>query len=203
MLQAETCLNEMNVNLKHFTNAAMTNRKLIISSTGSVFPDHYLIRFEPATFSPLWVNISSGKIILEYGILTKTWVDIFDYQTINLNSCKKENIRFDFASGTVAQGIIPGTLRMNKGFRQLKPDELSTFSYQSSGSNTPIFVAEIQVNACLSDEACCLDGTCAKEFFKRTIDSRAQGIFTTKCKFYSQADPFKCETREDEQPTID
>jgi len=53
MLQAETCLNEMNVNLKHFTNAAMTNRKLIISSTGSVFPDHYLIRFEPATFSPL------------------------------------------------------------------------------------------------------------------------------------------------------
>jgi hypothetical protein len=82
---------------------------------------------------------------------------------------------------------------MNSGFRQLKPDELLSFSFLS-GNVERMFVAEIPVNVCL-------DETCSKEFFKWVIDTRSQGIFTKKCFFYSENNPLKCETREGDNIT--
>jgi hypothetical protein len=80
---------------------------------------------------------------------------------------------------------------MNSGFRQLKPDELFTFSFLSGANQTRNFTGEFQVNVCL-------DETCSKEFFKWVIDTRSQGIFTKKCLFYYEDKEkiHECKTRE-------
>jgi type II secretory pathway pseudopilin PulG len=69
MLNAESCLNEMNANIKNFTNAAMTSKQL-----KATFPDYYLIEFQPST------PTSSGTITLSYQ--TGNTPEI--YQTIDL-----------------------------------------------------------------------------------------------------------------------
>jgi Tfp pilus assembly protein PilE len=48
MLNAESCLNEMNASIKTFTNAAMTSKQLR-SGNIATFPDYYSITFQPAT----------------------------------------------------------------------------------------------------------------------------------------------------------
>jgi hypothetical protein len=101
-----------------------------------------------------------------------------------LKECKKEKIEFTFASGSVTNTV---TVRMNSGFRQLKPNELFTFSLFSGTQRA--FTGEIAVDVYLDD-------TYTKEFFKWIVDTRSQGIFTRKCLFYSETDPQKCETRE-------
>ena len=55
ILYAETCLNNMDANIKNFVNAAMTSKKLTINNT-TLFPDYYFIKFRPA----------SGSITFEY-----------------------------------------------------------------------------------------------------------------------------------------
>ena len=179
MLYAETCINEIDARIKNFANAAMTSKKLRINEALSIFPDYYFINFRPAT-QTITFEYEGKSQLGTY----ETWV----YQTIKLNECRKEKIELDFATGTDI-----GILKMNSGFRQIKPDELFTFSFMSGGvSGERFFVAEIPINVCL-------DLHCSKEFFKRIIDTRAQAIFTRKCHFYSTEDTFKCETREDEQ----
>jgi hypothetical protein len=81
---------------------------------------------------------------------------------------------------------------MNKGFRQIKPNEVSTFSLNN---NKAMFTWEVIVNVCLADDGC-LSSSPSREFFKRIGDSRSQGIYLKKCLFYTETDRNKCEKRE-------
>ena len=47
MLQAESCMNEINATIKNFTNAAMTSKQLKFNNTDGIFPDYYIIEFDP------------------------------------------------------------------------------------------------------------------------------------------------------------
>jgi hypothetical protein len=166
----------MNGTIKNFTNAAMTSKQLRISSTTSVFPDYYIIEFQPTTKTIAFKYEGTDK---ENNPTSGT------YQEIKLEGgCKKENINFAFATGATVS-----ILRMNTGFRQIKPNELFTFSLTSGATAEREFHEEIPINVCL-------DETCSKEFFKWVIDTRSQGIFTSKCLFYSEEDSLKCKTRE-------
>jgi prepilin-type N-terminal cleavage/methylation domain-containing protein len=114
MYKAETCLNEINGKVKNFTNAALTSKQLRIG-TDKRFPDYYLIKF----------NTGAGNIefIIEQLDDTKK-----TYETLSLaTGCTKERISFKFNSLTTLSLI-----KMNKGFRQIKPNEVSTFSLNNN-----------------------------------------------------------------------
>ena len=77
---------------------------------------------------------------------------------------------------------------INRGFRQVRPAELSTFTLNGEEH---IFTGIVQFNICL-DENC----TAEKEFEQRRIDTRSQAIFTKRCVFYKVENSDLCETRE-------
>jgi prepilin-type N-terminal cleavage/methylation domain-containing protein len=169
LYQAETCLNEINGKLKNFTNAAMTSKKLQTPPT-EVFPEYYIIEFT-----------GTHTILLKYETSTTSGT----YQKILLSGgCREGETNFVFS------GTLPfSQIRMNKGFRQIKSNELFTFSLVG-GATPSLFTGEVQGNFCL-------DETCAREFVKRKIDTRAQGIFTERCLFYHD-DRNTCSQREGE-----
>ncbi|MDR2190941.1 MAG: hypothetical protein LBP53_07405 [Candidatus Peribacteria bacterium] len=80
---------------------------------------------------------------------------------------------------------------MNRGFRQIQPSELFTFSLD----NNTKFIGEIVMNVCLGDDGCS-PSYASKAFVKRKVDSRSQGIYLKKCLFYTETDANKCEQRE-------
>jgi hypothetical protein len=84
---------------------------------------------------------------------------------------------------------------MNKGFRQIQPNELSTFFINSgnSASNQTI-TGEVVINVCLSDDGC--TNSPLREFSKWFVDQRSQGIYLKKCLFYQETNRNICETRE-------
>jgi prepilin-type N-terminal cleavage/methylation domain-containing protein len=175
MYKAETCLNEINGKVKNFTNSALTSKQLRIG-TEQRFPDYYLINFQTG----------AGNIVFKY--ITGTAETI--YETLSLSTgCTKERISFEFNSSTNISLV-----KMNKGFRQIKPNEVSTFLLNDSFTDTNhvTFTGEVTINVCLPDTGC----SPSREFFKWIIDSRSQGIYLKKCLFYKETDRNKCETRE-------
>lgn len=173
LYKAETCISEIDGKIKNFTNAAFTSKQ-IKTWTQNIFPDYYLIEFQP----------QNQQIVFK----AKTWNNTaFIYETWSLaTGCVKERVSFQFNVWTSLSGLT-----MNRGFRQIKPWEHHTFYLNEDGK----FTGEVILDVCLADEGCWSVNP-SKEFVKRIIDSRSQGIYLKRCLFYKETDRNTCETRE-------
>jgi len=171
--KAETCMNNINGDIKNFTNAALTSKMLSIGGN-KIFPNYYIIEF----ISPAAPD-AEHKILLKYEAESYSGI----YKEISLSYCKEKDVSFRF--GNV---LSFSKLKMNKGFRQVDPSELFTFSLFPNVP--PVFTGAVQFNLCL-------DTTCSREFARRIIDTRSQGIFPKKCLFYCENNRNKCRVRED------
>ena len=179
--KAETCMNSIKGDIKNFTNAAMTSKMLRIWGE-KIFPNYYTIEFIP---SPDGID-GEDKILLKY---YETEASSGIYKEISLLHCKERDISFKFGPNPELPTINFSGVQMNKGFRQINPAELFTFSL-TPNHTTPVFTGEIFFNLCL-------DTTCSREFTKRYIDTRSQGIFPKRCLFYDENNRNKCDRREE------
>jgi prepilin-type N-terminal cleavage/methylation domain-containing protein len=134
--RAESCINEIDGKIKVFMNAALTSKKLTMKeSSGTytgVFPDYYIIEFSK----------DSNKITFKYEDKFTSGT----YDEILLSGFCKDHILLTLT------GTLPFTsVKMNRGFQQIKSNELQSFSLHS-GSNinttSDIYTGAIQVNLC-------------------------------------------------------
>jgi hypothetical protein len=74
---------------------------------------------------------------------------------------------------------------MNKGFRQVEPQEITTFSIDTT---VGAFTGSVQFNICV-------ENSCTKELGRWIIDARSQTISPITCRFYSETNSNLCEVR--------
>jgi hypothetical protein len=72
---------------------------------------------------------------------------------------------------------------MNKSFRQIKPQEICTFSLGDCQKS--FFTGWVQFNICMED-------SCPKEYGAWMIDARAQTVSPVTCRFYDLENQNQC-----------
>lgn len=175
--QAEACFNQIDGQMRNFTNAAMMGKKLQINRWNgvwmSVFPDYYIINFD--TWNET-INFRWGMIDGDSG----------DYISANLaTQCPQKSVKLSMTGAILSQWIK--NIVMTKWFREIKPWELSVFYFSWSNA----FTGEVKFNMCTT--AVWTD--CPKEFARWIIDKRVQGIFAQKCLYYTD-DVNTCQRRQ-------
>lgn len=173
--QWEECFTQIDWEVQNFIQSALFGKSL----TPTVFPDYYVIS----------LNKTADTIDFKYRMLDGS---SGSFKKVNLsNFCSGKWIWFYLTGSFFSQWLQE--IIINKWLRQLKPWELSVFSF--SWTSTDVFTWDIYLNMCGKDQAWT---SCPKEFAKRSIDRRVHWIFAQKCLLYTQYNWIICSRREGE-----
>lgn len=176
--KAETCMNNLNGELQWFMRAAFTSKQLRVGNT-EVFPNYYNIEFR------VWEGENKIRFLYSTGAIKSIGTE---YKSISLNDyCKQKEVSL------LLTGVIPPLwwdsgkmlIIMNKGFRQVEPQEITTFSIDTT---VGAFTGSVQFNICV-------ENSCTKELGRWIIDARSQTISPITCRFYSETNSNLCEVR--------